>query len=242
MFEAFNRFLWDIYGVFYDVLFFSKPHKEMFDELVKELDVKTGDKILDAGSGSGNFLVSLRKKSLTVTAIDFSSVMLLLLKLKCYLLGVHRVKAYNEDLNKKIDLDSGSQDFTISINVAFGLNEPEEFIKELSRVTKVGGSVCVIVPTEDFSIVKIARLHVSMLKKSGFLGYVTLFIESIAFLIPVIFIGLINLIFEKFMSSGSYKVFSHKEVVDMFERENLSVVSSYKACAEQEYVTIGQRR
>jgi ubiquinone/menaquinone biosynthesis C-methylase UbiE len=52
---------WNRYFKVYDVLNYVIPYQELLKEIVKEVEVKEGDLILDAGVGTGNLALVLNK-------------------------------------------------------------------------------------------------------------------------------------------------------------------------------------
>ena len=80
-----NSFFWDIYAKLYDTLNLLEPYQRLHREVLDKLELKGGERILDAGCGTGNFEKLLSQNgslNLKVEALDFSQAMLKRAKLK----------------------------------------------------------------------------------------------------------------------------------------------------------------
>lgn len=50
-----SSLFWDIYAKLYDTLNLLHPYQDFHAQALEALDVKGGERILDAGCGTGNF-------------------------------------------------------------------------------------------------------------------------------------------------------------------------------------------
>lgn len=112
--------------------------------------LKTGDRILDIGAGTGRYSVALSQEGYEVDAIELVKYNLGMLKTK-----KSNVKAYQ---GTALDL-SRYQDETFDLTLLFGpmyhLFSYEDKIKALSeakRVTKTGGIILVAYVMNDYSV------------------------------------------------------------------------------------------
>ena len=72
-------FFWDIYAKLYDTLNLLQPYRDLHRQVLEPLDLKGGERILDAGCGTGNFEKLLQNTGLNnvkIEALDFSQAML----------------------------------------------------------------------------------------------------------------------------------------------------------------------
>ncbi len=120
-------------------------HKYWRNKSVKLSGVKNGDKILDLGTGTGDFAIAFKKKvgkKGKVVAVDFSSEMLDIFKKK-----IKKRKLEIEIMDKDVmtlDFEANTFDF---VTMAFGLrNFPEPFllIKNVSSFLKSSGKIIIL--------------------------------------------------------------------------------------------------
>lgn len=238
-----GRLLWEIYGVFYDVIFFSSPHRKMIQDIKNGLNLKKGGSLLDAGCGSGTFIIDVSKADLNITGIDFSGVMLFLLKLKSRLLRIRNknLTLIQRDLNLPLNILDNSQDYVVSINVIFSLSDPKLFIQELTRVTKNRGRVFVVAPSATFNIRRIVEDHVMNLRSQGLRGYIKLFLQAVFLSMPLLMVGVINQMIEGLLRSGKYQQLGTNAIVTFMESSGLKVIDHGLLCADQEVFVVGQK-
>lgn len=94
-------------------------------------------KVLDAAAGNGYLANWLDEKGCLVTAVDIS------VNDKEFNPGVTTLKC---DLNRALDLDDNQYDIVISLETIEHLNNPFQFIGELSRVLKKNGLLFLSTP------------------------------------------------------------------------------------------------
>lgn len=104
-------------------------------------DVKKGQKILDAGAGTGNFSLKLAKKGAEVTGIDLSEDMLKLAESKV------KEEGYNIPFFKRDIFETGFEDESFDAVFSMAafefIEDHERAIKELYRLVKPGGSLLI---------------------------------------------------------------------------------------------------
>lgn len=50
-----SSLFWDLYAKLYDTLTHLKPYQDLHNNVLNALELKGGERILDAGCGTGNF-------------------------------------------------------------------------------------------------------------------------------------------------------------------------------------------
>jgi|SRR3990170_1538389 len=60
-----NSLFWDIYAKLYDTLNLLEPYQRLHREVLQSLELKGGERILDAGCGTGNFEKLLSGKGIS---------------------------------------------------------------------------------------------------------------------------------------------------------------------------------
>lgn len=149
---------WRKYFEVYDILNIVIPYKKLIRESFYELGILKSDKILDIGSGTGNFSIEFKKKTNGVFGLDNSKSAI----------DIHKSK----DSTANIQLADITKEFPFKDNFfdkAFcGLTlhviDPEErkrVIKNIFRVLKPGGILVLANPSKDFSPFKIYINHIN---------------------------------------------------------------------------------
>lgn len=136
----------------WDALYYKEPlaihyYDEAIRTMLELLDTSAGDKVLDAGCGSGVHAIRAAKRGCRVDAIDFSQAALEDAKLRSREAGVQdRITFFQEDLTKLSFADSAYEKI-FSWGVLIHIREIEKALDELSRVLAEGGRLALYVCT-----------------------------------------------------------------------------------------------
>lgn len=119
--------------------------------------MKKGDKILDIGCGDGYGSFKLHQSGYDVTGMDISSEMINLAKER---LHSNQISFLQGDVNH-LPFESNSFDGIMSINVLEWTEIPSKAVKELLRVVKNDGLICIglLGPTAGPRANSYPRLH-----------------------------------------------------------------------------------
>jgi ubiquinone/menaquinone biosynthesis C-methylase UbiE len=120
-------------------LFFQNP-----EAILSEAGVKPGEVVADIGCGTGFFTIPLARhvgRRGTVYALDTSPTMIKVLKRRAKYL--EQVKPIHSKENG-FPLETESMDFVLLVNMVHELENWKLFFKEVGRVLKHGGRVCVV--------------------------------------------------------------------------------------------------
>ena len=113
-------------------------------ETLKRMGIKEGIKYCDMGAGSGLFAIPAAEiYGAEVSAVDVAENMLAhleKLKVDKSLVSFHVIKGQGT----VYPLDDNAFDLVSVITVMHEIPELDSFISELSRITKTGGTLCVI--------------------------------------------------------------------------------------------------
>ena len=129
-----------------------------------ERHVRSGDKVLDAGSGPGRFTLELLRLGAHVTALDISPGQLELLR--------QRAPDVETHLGDITDLSLFADD-AFDVTVCFGgplsyvVDRAEEAVAELARVTRPGGHVLVSVMGFAGAVIHFAPIIVDLARRDG---------------------------------------------------------------------------
>lgn len=149
---------WKKYFKVYDVLNSCIPYQEMLEQTVRELRIRSGELILDAGAGTGNLALSMRKKGAQIVALDSIEEALGISAEK-----VEGIKTVCHDLKEKLPFSNNYFDKIVSVNTLF-LIEPfvrETTVKEFYRVLKQEGEIVLVNLKDGFCPLKIYFGHFS---------------------------------------------------------------------------------
>ncbi|XKT75006.1 MAG: class I SAM-dependent methyltransferase [Patescibacteria group bacterium UBA2103] len=191
---------WNKYFEVYDVLNELYPYQHLTGALVKVLDPKEGEKVLDAGSGTGNVskkICAVAKVNLVTLDISDAGTRLLLEK-------IPDAEAYIGSLTDKLPFEDETFDKVVSNNVIYTLPEKdrESVAKEFYRVLKPGGVVAVSNISPGFSPMKIYNAHLKEeMDKSGFFGTCA---KILKFVIPTLQIFWFNARIKMENKDGAY--------------------------------------
>jgi len=133
--------IFDLIGLFYDKIF---PCPD-FSFLLKEFEIKKGDKVLDMGGGTGRLAREIAKKFQTeVTVLDISESMLKNAKKYPFL------KTILGNM-EKTDFPSDSFDVIVCADAIHHFKNPEKTFSEMRRILKPEGRIYL----EEFDIKKL---------------------------------------------------------------------------------------
>jgi ubiquinone/menaquinone biosynthesis C-methylase UbiE len=156
-----DKLFWEKYFLTYDILNEAIPYQKLMDDLIGALEVKSGDLILDAGSGTGNLCIRLKEYGAKPIGFDLSDKAL----------EIHRQKdkdaeVYLGDLCEELPFPDNYFDKIVSNNVLYTIdkNVRIDVIKNLFRVLKSGGLFVIANVHTGFKPIIILRDHFNQSK------------------------------------------------------------------------------
>jgi len=209
---------WARYFRVYDTLNAAAPYRHLLEDICNELDIRNGEKILDAGCGTGNLALLIKEKGGEVTCLDNCTAALEIYKKKDAVANI--VLA---DLRKRLPFSDNYFDKIASNNTLYLLSkrEQQKVISEFKRVLKVGGKVVLSEPKSGGSSFKI---YISAIKeeiKENGISEAVLKITSL--FIPVIKILYYNLIIKRERSEHFFRAGEQEKLLT---EAGFSVVTS----------------
>ena len=118
---------------------YTKYPPQLCNYLFQRFDMKKGDKILDIGSGRGDFSKGFKDLGLEVFGIDREKGNSEMLK------GID-VRLSDDIENNSFPFNSETFDFVFSKSVIEHLWNPENFMSESRRILKPGGRIIIMTP------------------------------------------------------------------------------------------------
>lgn len=233
--------LWSCYARGYDVLFHLQPYRQMMQDIFHELPNGQSARWLDAGCGTGNFMLSANGHSESkgnrenehpyVVGVDFSAMMLRCAARKG--LGGQLVRSR---LDQPLPFPDAAFDAVTCVNVLYALPSPADTVSEFRRMLKVGGRVVFVNPKTSVSPLRIFAEHLRSL--NGRRAWLAAFP-----LIPaLIWVGLCNV----YLLSGKRRRHwffpSAQELMSMLAHMGFTNVNIRETYAEQAWLVSGMRR
>lgn len=155
----FKDIFWNFYSFCYDSLLKLNPYREMLLSVAGGMDLKSGEKILNAGCGTGNLemLIASNNPQTTISAIDFSESMLKRARDKCNKFSNITFQKIN--LNNSLPFSDKEFDKIVSVNVLYALANPEKIIREFARILNRNGVLILVTPKKGCSAPLILKAH-----------------------------------------------------------------------------------
>jgi ubiquinone/menaquinone biosynthesis C-methylase UbiE len=143
---------WTRYFTVYDTLNQARPYQTMISRQVALLAPAAGDRILDAGTGSGNLAGALARPGIDLVGIDFCEPAFALARRKA-----PQAHFQFGDLTRPLAFPDASFDHVACSAVLHVLSRDEQrfALRELARVLKPGGRFVVTAFAEGFSALKV---------------------------------------------------------------------------------------
>jgi ubiquinone/menaquinone biosynthesis C-methylase UbiE len=115
-------------------------HRRSAERLVDLLQVASGDRVLDAGTGTGFAAIAAARKGARVVGVDLSSGMLELARRRLDELGLDAIELVNGDATALPQHEGGSFDVVIGATVLLYM-PADQALREWRRLLRPGGSV-----------------------------------------------------------------------------------------------------
>lgn len=212
---------WAKYFKVYDVLNMVIPYQELLDTIVKEADIKKGDVVLDAGCGTGNLSMKLKKAGAKVFGVDYCVE-----ALNIYYQKDPKAEMLVHDLTKPLPFFNNYFDALVCNNVLYALNKKmrQYIIDEFYRVIKPGGKIVVSNVHKDFRSLSVYSEHIKKsIKKIGKLRTAA---ELAKMTIPTIKMFYYNERIKRQNKTGFYSFMTKDEQSTLFSTAGFRCVST----------------
>lgn len=225
---------WGIYSFFYNLTlnkFF--PYKKLMEDLINSLEIRSGDKILDAGCGPGFLIRKVAEKNkgknLKILGIDSNPKMINYAQKRCANFPEINLKFI--DLNKDLGLSEKSFDKIVCSNTLYALENPQKTINQFYRILNSGGYLVISNPKPG---AKGGELFKEQIKTIANLKpiYKKIYHWLLFFLSMPIFliIAIINKIILERAKKGKYHFLDKEELKEIYQKvgfKNLKITSTY---------------
>jgi ubiquinone/menaquinone biosynthesis C-methylase UbiE len=227
------RVFWRRYLRYYDSLLEAIPYRDMVEDYRDHLQPGAFDRILDAGTGTGNVATVLLSRGARVVGIDFCPEALERCRKKAPE-GEFRFA----DLTEKLDFDSDDFDKIACCCVLHNLSRRDQDLAmmELHRVLKPGGLMALTVFATGFSRIKIYLESFRARWRGSDFGEAVL--ASLRFSLDTIrivyYVGRIK----RRDRSGEIHFFSRDELEELVERAGFELIALDPVLAGQAFTAV----
>ena len=214
---------WRKYFRYYDVLLKVIPYQELLKNIATNLKIRSTNKILDLGSGTGNLNYFLPEGS-NVSSLDNSQEALKQLQTK-----FPNAKTYNHSITNSLPFKDNTFDRLVSNNVLYTLPKEswQNVIKEIKRVVKPNGIIVISNLNKNFSPKNIYFDHI---RKSIYTKGKRNTIKTLLQLIyPTIQIFRYNKVISKNNAQENYFFVDKNDQIKMFAENNIVTTTPTKS-------------
>lgn len=229
---------WASYFRVYDVLNLLIPYQELLETICDELEIKKGEKILEAGCGTGNLALRIKEIGGEVIGLDNSQEALDIYKVKD-----PQAKLVLADLREKLPFPDNYFDKIASNNTLYTIPKEKQLnsLEELYRILKPGGKIVLTNPTKSAKPNKIYVRHIKRSLERE--GYIKSLIEIIKMKIPTLKMFYFNYLIKKEAEKGQYTFFSLDEQQKLLKEAGFNEISETKLVyAEQNILNTSFKR
>ena len=239
---------WHKYAQCYDVLNELYPYQNLQKTIIRNLNLRSEDLILDAGCGTGNLEWWALKlfgdiRIFKFIAIDYCLEMLLKAKRKLEGCNVYFLQA---DLNNRLPFKSNLFSKIVCVNTLYAVCSPPNTIREFYRVLKQNGKLIIVNPRPGYENGLILKEHCgdtgpdepwlgahTSLKRDEEIIKRSINDRSVASL-------LMNLAYfnKKILKNGKFWFLSSKELTKIVNKSKFLVIKEDKVYANQNIIII----
>jgi len=211
---------WAKYFRVYDVLNLLIPYQELLRDICDELDIRKGEKILEAGCGTGNLALEIKKRGANVVGLDNCQEALDIYKEKD-----STAELVLADLSQKLPFSDNYFDKIACNNTLYAFPKETQLIilKEFLRILKPGGKLVVNNPKKGWKPIKIYADGVKKEFKNQ--GVIKGLAKILRIVVPTLKIFYYNIFIQK---ESHYYFCEFDEQKEMFQTCGFSNVSPTK--------------
>ena len=228
MLRILDEKFWNKYFEVYDVLNEAHPYQQLMDNFVRETGVKKGNLVLDAGSGTGNLAIRLKKEGAEVIGVDISEV-----GIKKHRRKDKNAQVLKHDLIFPLPFRDNHFDKIVCNNTIYTIAREKrgDIFKEFYRVLKPKGIIVISDIKVGFSPIKIYLAHLRKEFKQN--SPLVALMKVIKLLPPTIQMFYYNYFFIKPSSKGVTKFIEPGEHKKLLTAAGFQVIESKLTFANQ---------
>lgn len=152
--DAVKRFLFELGAGWYARKLGSGPEMELRRAFAEWLAPPPAARVLDVGCGPGHLARVLAARGCRVTGVDRGRLLLRIARRLAAREGL--AVDFRRAPAERLPFPDAAFDFTIATTVIYFVRDPQAVLREMARVTRPGGTVATLDPTESMS-----RTHVA---------------------------------------------------------------------------------
>ncbi|OUR96713.1 hypothetical protein A9Q84_10245 [Halobacteriovorax marinus] len=118
------------------------PYSRHSEEILKIINVKEGDKVLDCAIGEGRYAIPMAAQGADVQGVDNSDFIIERLSKKISGKGL-KITVKKQDLRERLDFDDNVFDISATLGTMVHIDKFEHVCEEFYRITKPGGRIIV---------------------------------------------------------------------------------------------------
>ncbi|MES1241946.1 MAG: methyltransferase domain-containing protein [Acidobacteriota bacterium] len=227
---------WERYFEFYDTLNQAIPYRRMIERQVELLSPLSGERILDAGTGTGNVAVELLARGSRVTGVDFCEPALVRCRRKAPA-GDFRFG----DLTQRLDLPDGGFDKAACCCVLHVLDHAgqEQAVREIFRVVRPGGLAVVTAFATGFDPIQVYLETLREQRRVSSLPGMIAFGVRYSFDTARILYYVSRI--KRLEKSGEYLFFDRERLLDVLRQAGFEVLSDERVFASQCVTAVARR-
>jgi ubiquinone/menaquinone biosynthesis C-methylase UbiE len=233
----FDSKFWARYFKVYDVLNLLIPYQELLETICNELEIKPGEKILEAGCGTGNLAIKIKERGGDVIGLDNCKEALEIYKKKD-----PNAKIVLADLREKLPFPDNYFDKIACNNTLYIIPKEKQLdvLKELYRILKPEGKIIITNPLKESRIYKIytAGIRANFKKE----GLVRTIIKIVKFFPQTIEIFYFNCVLNKKIKEGKGYFSTEEELQNLLRNSGFrNILKKGLVYANQNILLIGEK-
>jgi ubiquinone/menaquinone biosynthesis C-methylase UbiE len=225
---------WINYFKVYDSLNDSISYQKLKERIIKETNIEIKSKILDAGCGTGNYIIDIYNKGADYYGIDNILEVISIAKRKAPFLDENNICFSN--LGQHLSFDNNYFDRIICNNVLYTMSEKDRTmaIQEFFRVLKPGGIAVMTFPKKGYRPYKIYLETIRLsIKKNGRLNS---FIKAIYMTLPTAKIMFYNYLLNLKAEKGKFHYYKRNELLDFFKNIEFNEIKLFSVYAGETFL------
>lgn len=228
---------WKNYFKVYDVLNLLIPYRELLETICDELEIKPGEKILEAGCGTGNLALKIKERGAEVVGLDNCKE-----ALDIYHKKDPKAELVLADLAKKLPFPDSYFNKIASNNTLYAIPKEKQLftLKELYRILKPRGKIVLTNPIKES---KVFKIYITGIKESFKKGGVIFTIKTVFQLIPqTVKMFYFNSKIKSEASEGTYNFMKYEEQKNLLKTANfINILDTKLTYANQAILNTGQK-